>query len=139
MNEQEIKKSIANRRAIYWKGEWDMICSCGECPMPYRTAEKQPQLQCMYYGGKDYDKKINIEDEGKVHVECGLPLWDRVRWHTADEVPEERKDLYVKIDRDGVDVFEPGYYWEGAFRNHYTGDRMVSKYSKIKSWRYLNA
>ena len=120
-------------KAVYLNNEWCEIIDCISCPhYDLEHDEDFPEKACMLiYYLHNIGKHLGL-------ITCPLPLWDIVRWHTADEVPEERKDLYIKINTDGTDVFEPGYYWECAFRHHYTGDRMEGRYSKIISWRYLN-
>lgn len=142
MNNQEIKKSIANRRAIHWKGEWDMVCSCGECPMPYRTAKNPPQLECMYYGGKDYDKRISIEDDGKIHSECGLPLWNRVRWYTPDELPSKKTTIEIKYRKlsTGEEFLRSGECWGKGNRYKIHDGILIWKSDpeyQVISWRYI--
>jgi len=137
-----------SRAIVYGDGSCREIMCCGRCGsfsvnvdgtdewgtdiLSFACTELRFKLKCTLF-----DDKVAIVDYNKILNNCPLPLWDRVKTHAPDEIPEPNEDLIIKYRRKGeqpctVTGFRGKENWY-LLSTH----RGFSDDIKVISWEYL--
>jgi hypothetical protein len=130
------------------------INHCFGCVSHEITDHKIDRKQWCYLLQRIYrcpydDKRIKIKDSDQILSKCPLPLYDRMRWYGPEEVPEENRDVEIKLNFPNINenkdyIIRIGFYEKksNTWTLHDSGqmtemDCVFSVVEQIIFWRYL--
>jgi len=135
---------MSESRTIYIDDEWLKVSCCLVCAFRKNI---DGSYYCFYDNG--------LSAELKIRDDCPLPKWERMRWHSPDEHPENNEVVLLKfrcIPNSSYDTgifYRMGYIIEnsddwscfdkamlGAMSQ--VGNPLILSRRYLYSWRYIN-
>ena len=125
------KDPMTQERAINYNGIWEPVSYCARCMGMYFDKENKPM--CKKTGR-------HILDTWKINPGCKLPLYEDVRIHAKNEIPDTKQHYWImiKVKSKHGDISDyPASYHNGKWQDNHGEDCMISEYYELISWRYI--
>jgi len=132
---------MSESRAIYLNEKWVEIKMCWYCSGCETCGDEAWCYELASLRDRNPDNpSIVINDVYKIPSNCPRPLWDRVRWHTADEVKDIKdKDCYLEIIQQiNGRVQSPRINEAGYIVSRFSDDCFDDRHGVyLLKWRYI--